>query len=144
MHDSIQTYGLPMPQIIFTDNMADKQMLERHFESLKDGVRPFTKHDNLPLLEIPSTVDITLCKSTSQIQSAILTLIDSLSDEDDSTLVVGLDSEWDVDIDARRQGLPDRRQTAILQIAHEDHIWIFQVCFHLYHTQICSWLWIHM
>ena len=41
--------------------------------------------------------------------------------------VVGLDTEWDVDLSAQRQGVPDRWKTAIMQIAYGNEVWIFQV-----------------
>jgi hypothetical protein len=128
MNQSINTYGLEKPRVIFTDNMADKPMLERHFPSLKDGVRPVTEFDGLPQFELPQNLVPKVCQTASQINDAVFTLIDTLSNQDGETLAVGLDTEWDVDITARQEGVPDRCKTAILQIAHETGIWIIQVC----------------
>ena len=52
--------------------------------------------------------------------------MDLLSNNDGESLVVGLDTEWDVDLNSR-QGVPDRRRTAIMQLAYNNDIWIFQV-----------------
>ena len=41
--------------------------------------------------------------------------------------MVGLDTDWDVDLNSRREGVPDRRRTAIMQLAYNNDIWIFQV-----------------
>jgi len=52
--------------------------------------------------------------------------VDLLSNNDGESLVVGLDTEWDVDLNSR-QGVPDRRRTAIMQLAYNNDVWIFQV-----------------
>ncbi|KAF6742765.1 hypothetical protein DFP72DRAFT_1104354 [Ephemerocybe angulata] len=126
MKKSIETYGLEQPRIIFTDNMADKQMLEDHFPSLKDGVRPVGSR-RLEPLRIPPDVQVSICSSAFEITTAILGLVELLGEEPGATLAVGLDTEWNVDLDARRSGVPDRRTTAIMQLAHGKHIWIFQL-----------------
>ena len=127
MNHSIKLFGLEPPRIIFTDNLADKPMLERHFPSLKDGVRPVNSLGDLPVLKLPSGCIPKVFQTATQINSAILSIIDTFSNIDGDTLVVGLDTEWDVDLSARRQGVPDRRKTAIMQIAYGNEVWIFQV-----------------
>ncbi len=127
MWHSLETYGLSQPCIIYTDTTADKNFLETAFPSLQDGVRPITKHGNLETLELPSHVQVHIQKSTTQIESTILLLIDLMPDEEDSVLVVGLDSEWSVDLDAQCLGHNDRHQTAIVQLAYDNKVWIFQV-----------------
>ena len=57
----------------------------------------------------------------------ILSLVDLLSNDDGESLVVGLDTEWDVDLNSRREGVPDHRRTAIMQLAYNNNVWIFQV-----------------
>ncbi len=66
-------------------------------------------------------------KSTTQIESTILLFIASIPEEEESVLAVGLDSEWSVDLDARHLGHDNYHQTAIVQIAYNNSIWIFQV-----------------
>src|SRR5262249_35023486 len=116
MHASLELYGLQLPRIFFTDTMADKDMLECHFPSLIESVEPVSENDALPLLHLPPEVEILVLSRASDVQHHIFTLIDGIRENDE--LVIGLDSEWNVDINAQRQGLPDHRQTAILQIAH--------------------------
>jgi hypothetical protein len=53
--------------------------------------------------------------------------VDLLSNDDGESLVVGLDTEWDVDLNSRREGVPDRRRTGIMQLAYNNNVWIFQV-----------------
>ena len=127
MNHSIHLYGLDPPCVIFTDNLADKPMLERHFPSLRQGVHPVNTHGDLPLLQLPSGCVPKLCQTSTQINSAILSLVDLLSNNDGESLVVGLDTEWDVDLNSRQEGVPDRRRTAIMQLAYNNDIWIFQV-----------------
>ena len=127
MNHSIHLFGLDPPCVIFTDNLADKPMLERHFPSLKEGVRPVNTHGDLPLLQLPFGCVPKLCRTSTQINSVILSLVDLLSNDDGESLVVGLDTEWDVDLNSRREGVPDRRRTAIMQLAYNNNVWIFQV-----------------
>ncbi|KAK0246140.1 hypothetical protein EDD85DRAFT_944545 [Armillaria nabsnona] len=54
-----------------------------------------------------------------------------MPEKEESVLVVGLDSEWSVDPDAQHLGHNDCRQTAIVQIAYNNNIWIFQLNEHL-------------
>ncbi|KAK0496169.1 hypothetical protein EDD18DRAFT_1106046 [Armillaria luteobubalina] len=115
------------PCIIFTDFIGDKKFLEESFPSLRAGIRPITQHGDLEMMELPSQVKIVVQKSTSQIEAMVLSLITSMPDDEESVLIVGLDSEWSVDLDARRLGLNDCRQTAIVQLAYKDTIWIFQI-----------------
>ncbi|KAF8876295.1 hypothetical protein CPB84DRAFT_1966585 [Gymnopilus junonius] len=66
-----------------------------------------------------------------KINNAILSLIDLFSTSDGATFVVGLDTEWDVDLTAQRQGIPDHCKTAIMQIAYGNNVWIFQLSNHI-------------
>ncbi|PBK95300.1 hypothetical protein ARMGADRAFT_795222 [Armillaria gallica] len=131
MRHSLETYGLTQPRIIFTDFMGDKNFLEEAFPSLRAGIRPITQHGDLETMELPSHVKVVVQKSTLQIEATVLSLIASMPDDEESVLVIGLDSEWSVDLDARRLGLNDRRQTAIVQLAYKDTIWIFQLNDHI-------------
>jgi len=131
MSKSIETYGLEPPRIAFTDNLSDRPMLEHHFPSLKEGVQPISTYDDFPVLHLPSDIMPKICSTTTQINDAILSIIDNFSTFDSDTMVVGLDTEWDVDIMARREGIPDRRKTAIMQLAYDNDVWIFQLKEHI-------------
>jgi hypothetical protein len=127
MNTSIHQYGLPPPQVIFTDNMADKLMLEQHFPSLKTGVTPVGK-DHLSRFGLPDGIQVKLYSSSFEIQTVINGLIEILTHgSEGSTMVVGLDTEWNVDLDHQRNPLPNQRRTAVMQLAHGSNIWIFQL-----------------
>ncbi|EDR15529.1 uncharacterized protein LACBIDRAFT_321428 [Laccaria bicolor S238N-H82] len=111
MNHSIKLFGLEPPRIIFTDNLADKPMLERHFPSLKEGVRPVNSLGDLPVLQLPSGCIPKVFQTATQINSAILSFIDTFSHLDGDKLVVGLDTEWD--------------------IAYGNEVWIFQLSEHI-------------
>lgn len=128
--DSINTFGLPSIQVAFTDNPADKPMLERHFPSLLDGIQPISSHSSLPRFQIPNDVTIHSIRTASQIQDVILSLLDRVSPEEQ--LIVGLDTEWNVDLEARRHGISQPKQVALLQLAHGRDIFLIQVLIILY------------
>ncbi len=127
MWESCEKYGLPRPRIVFTDNMSDKDFLEASLPSLRDGIRPVTKFDHLPKLDIPMSVQIHVKKSLSQIEDVVLSLVASLSEDEGEKMYIALDTEWNVDLEARRRNIPDRRSTAIVQIATRNNVWILQV-----------------
>jgi hypothetical protein len=108
MRESIETFGLEPPKVIFTDNMADKQMLEAHFPSLKTGVQPVASSEHPPL-SIPEDVTVNVCTTPFQMTAAIGGLMDQLGHAPSSTLTVGLDTEWNVDQAARQDRIPDVR-----------------------------------
>ncbi|PBL00705.1 hypothetical protein ARMGADRAFT_1024617 [Armillaria gallica] len=74
-----------------------------------------------------SQIQVHVQKSTTQIELTILSLIVSMPNEEDSVMVVGLDSEWSVDLDAQHLSQNDHCQTAIIQLAYDNKIWIFQL-----------------
>lgn len=119
MQNSLILYGLREPEIFYTYNMTDKPMLEQHFPSLKESVQPITKHSLPPLFELSANVEIKVTKQASEIHDIIFRLLDDLGE--DEKLVVGPDTEWNMDVNAQRAGIPDHHQTALLQIAHEHH-----------------------
>ncbi|KAJ7587518.1 hypothetical protein C8J56DRAFT_786255 [Mycena floridula] len=111
MNESFKIYGLPKPKVFFTDNLwGDKRMLEESFPSLRENVTPVTASNNLPPATI--TVPITVLSTITQMQDAILSLVECIPEEENGRLIIGLDLEWN---------------TAILQIAYDDHVWIFQL-----------------
>jgi hypothetical protein len=56
MCSSLELYGHEETEVFYTDNMADKAMLEECFPSLLKGVIPVEKHSNLPRFSIPMTI----------------------------------------------------------------------------------------
>ena len=125
MRESLTKYGHLQPQLVYTDNpAADKQFFEQIFPSLLVNVVPVEKYPTLKQFTRPDDVDISVQSTASGIEAALAKITDDLSvDDETSKLVVGFDAEWNVDLS--RHGAP--RPTAIIQIAYEKWIHIFQV-----------------
>ncbi|KIK65879.1 hypothetical protein GYMLUDRAFT_257821 [Collybiopsis luxurians FD-317 M1] len=96
MCQSLDLYGHQQPEIFYTDNMADKGMLEECFPSLLEDITPVEKHSNLPLLSVPVDI-IHVLSMTEEIDNALRALMERLAPSD-SYLAVRFDTEWNVDI----------------------------------------------
>lgn len=131
MRGSLEKYGHDLPELFYTDNMSDKEFLEKCFPSLRQNVVLVEKYAHLEEISIPSDVTISVLSSVSAIDDAMQTIIQLLPPQDSVQLkfiVIGVDSEWNVEIS--EQGyVTGRGQMAILQLAVDDHIFILQVCF---------------
>lgn len=126
VRESLNLYGHSQPRLIYTDNMADKHFLEKCFPSLLEGLVPVEKYSSLPLLEIPDDVDVLVRKTTLSINDAIRTILDSLPTTGAGQIVVGFDSEWNVDVSAQGH-VRGRGDTAVIQIAFERRVYVLQV-----------------
>ncbi|KAJ7213648.1 hypothetical protein B0H12DRAFT_1275445, partial [Mycena haematopus] len=127
MCESLRRFGHDQPAIFYTDNMADKDFLERCVPSLRDAVISVEKYAHLPSLEIPSTITTTVLKSASLIDEVCRSILIDLPDNDaNHQLVLFLDSEWNVETSDRGY-VTGRGATAVLQIAYKDHIYVLQI-----------------
>jgi hypothetical protein len=129
MRESLERYGHDQPTVFFTDNMADKEFLERCFPSLREAVVAVEKYAHLPLLTIPPNFGIHVLDSVSDIDkhNTMRTIINDLPrSASDPDLVIFLDSEWNVETSTRGY-VTGRGQTAILQIGYKQNIYILQV-----------------
>ncbi|GLB43789.1 putative essential for the formation of DNA replication focal centers [Lyophyllum shimeji] len=127
MRASLELYGHDQPDVFYTDNMADKEFLEKCFPSLRRDVVPIEKHSHLDPLSIPDHVQISVKRSITTIDDAMRTLLDLLPDDDEmGSLVIGLDAEWNIET-SERGYVTGRGQTAVLQIAHGTNIFIMQI-----------------
>ncbi|KAJ7242858.1 hypothetical protein B0H12DRAFT_1236604 [Mycena haematopus] len=127
MRESLDRYGHDQPAIFYTDNMADKDFLERCFPSLRDAVVAVEKYPHLDTLEIPSSVRTCILDTVSGIDTAMGSILHDLPDTNSKEkLVIFVDSEWNVETSAQGY-VTGRGQTAILQIAYKDHIYILQI-----------------
>ncbi|KAF8078294.1 hypothetical protein FPV67DRAFT_1402915 [Lyophyllum atratum] len=127
MRSSLELYGHDQPSVFYTDNMADKEFLEKCFPSLRRDVIPIEKHSHLDPLSIPDHVQISVKRSVTTIDDAMRALLDLLPDDDEAgTLVIGLDAEWNIET-SERGYVTGRGQTAVLQIAHGTKIFIMQI-----------------
>ncbi|KAF6763328.1 hypothetical protein DFP72DRAFT_1164252 [Ephemerocybe angulata] len=124
---SLEQYGHEQPQLWYTDNMADKGLLEDTFPSLRAGVVPTDKYGHLDELEIPQDHVLIHTKDSVQgIDLAMQTIMDDLPNDGSGEIVVGFDSEWNVETSAngRRK---HAGKTAIIQIAYKNIIYILQI-----------------
>ncbi|EKM74049.1 hypothetical protein AGABI1DRAFT_133695 [Agaricus bisporus var. burnettii JB137-S8] len=123
MRNSLEQYGHKQPMLFYTDNMADKQFLENSFPSLQLGVTPIEKYANLEPLNITSS--IVVFDSTESINNAVSTILDDVP-VDHGEIVVGFDSEWDVELSP--QGfVRSVGNTAVIQIAYKKRVLILQI-----------------
>ncbi|KAE9398130.1 hypothetical protein BT96DRAFT_883255, partial [Gymnopus androsaceus JB14] len=125
MRESLELYGHEQPQVFYTDNMADKAMLEECFPSLLESVNPVEKYSQLPLFKIPAEVSVHTLDLSSAMDNALQAIMSDLPVLG-GYLVVGFDSEWNVDVsgDGRVRG---RGPTAVIQIALQDKILILKI-----------------
>lgn len=127
MRESLDLYGHHQPALFYTDNIADKKFLETSFPSLCQDVVAIEKYAHLDRLTIPSDVYVLVKNNAQAIEDAVRTIMDSLSQDGNDSVYVGFDSEWNVNVS--QQGfVTGRGQTAIIQIAYKDVIYILQVC----------------
>jgi hypothetical protein len=127
MRESLELYGHDPPDVFYTDNMADKEFLEKCFPSLRKDLVPIEKHSHLAPLDIPNDFQVMVKKSVTAIDDAMRRILDLLPDNDASgQIIVGLDAEWNVEMSDRGY-VTGRGQTAILQIAHGKNIYLLQV-----------------
>lgn len=118
---------------MYTDNpQADRQLLERTFDSslLKDVVA-VEAYEYLEVLKNPDTVAVRVRQTPESVNDACRMIINDLGSEDaESHLVVGYDSEWNVEYCANGR-FQHHGPTAIIQLAYRNRIDILQVCSHL-------------
>ncbi|KAG6808594.1 hypothetical protein H0H92_003610 [Tricholoma furcatifolium] len=126
MRKSLILFGHDEPCLFYSDNMSDKEFLEKTFPSLLQDVVPIEKYSHLQPLTISDDC-ISVKRSTTAINDAMRTILDLLPDDDSETqVVIGLDSEWNVET-SERGYVTGRGQTAILQIAVEKKVYILQI-----------------
>ena len=129
MVESVTLYGHLPPLAFYTDNMSDKPFLERCVPSLRNDVMPIDKYGNLETFEIPQSpeVEILLKNTALSINDTVRLILDDVP-QDDGHLVIGFDSEWNVDVSSRGT-IQGRGITAVIQIAYQNRIYVFQVSF---------------
>lgn len=127
MEKSLSLYGHSQPQVFYTDNVSDKPFLERCFPSLRQDVVPIQKYGNLEPFQIPPppTVKILLKDTSQSIDDAARWILNDVP-QDSGSIFVGFDTEWNVDLSSRGY-VTSRGKTAIIQIAYQNRIYIFQV-----------------
>ncbi|KAG6870957.1 hypothetical protein C0992_012035, partial [Termitomyces sp. T32_za158] len=129
--EDLTLYGHSQPKIIYTDNMADKAMLEGIFKSLLAKVVPVQKFSHLPEFTLPHSCVPQVLDSASEINNAIHGILNDLpmsSKELQSgeKLVVGFDSEWNVDTSGLGH-IVSCGPPAVIQIAYQNQVYILQI-----------------
>ena len=131
MKESLKLYGHLQPKIFYTDNVwGDKQFLEESFESLRQDVVPVEKYSHLEALEIPQDIQVISKNSAAGIADVARIIIDSLPDDDDSTITIGFDSERNVTFHLAPSDKGKGREqadTAVVTIGHNKHVYILQI-----------------
>jgi hypothetical protein len=123
---SLSLYGLKQPAVFYTDNMADRQFLVRTFPSLSSNITPIEKYQHLPAFTTPSNVHPRVYSNPATINAAMDAILDDLQEEGRNSLVVGFDSEWNVQTGPNDR-IIGRSPTAIVQIAYGTSVYILQV-----------------
>ncbi|KAJ7689413.1 hypothetical protein B0H17DRAFT_907426, partial [Mycena rosella] len=127
MREALLRYGHDQPQIFYTDNMADKDFLERCFPSLREAVISVEKYAHLDALEIPETVQVNVLRNVRDIDEVFRAILSDLpDDEGGGNLILFLDSEWNVET-SERGYVTGRGATAVLQIEYKNQIHVIQI-----------------
>ncbi|KAF5323995.1 hypothetical protein D9611_008386 [Ephemerocybe angulata] len=126
IRDSLELYGHPPVQLIFTDNITDRAFLETSFPSLRVGVTPVEKYGHLPAFTLPPGVTTLVRGEESAINVALSTILEHVPiGEDEDEVVVGFDCEWNVE--GLGHGMVEQGDIAIVQLAFEDRVYILQI-----------------
>ncbi|KAG6818631.1 hypothetical protein H0H93_003310 [Arthromyces matolae] len=123
MSEDLTLYGHTQPEVFYTDNLADKGMLESIFTSLLNDVIAVEKYSHLPTFTLPSSSIVNL-KSASEINNVIRSILDTVPQS--GNLVVGFDSEWNVETSATGR-ITGHGPPAVIQIAHEEKVYVLQI-----------------
>ncbi|KAJ7895035.1 hypothetical protein B0H13DRAFT_2339037 [Mycena leptocephala] len=127
MRESLILFGHDQPQIFYTDNMSDKDFLERVFSSLREDIVAVEKYSHLETLETPATTSVIEMDESDKIDEVMRCILHDIpQDSEDSTLVLFLDSEWNVET-SQYGYVTGRGTTAVVQILYKDTIYILKV-----------------
>ena len=120
VRNSLELYGLSQPLLAYTNNMLDKGFLEKSFPSLKTGVIPVEKYGDLEEYCLPPNVKIAVKSKPSSINAAMETILNNVpSDNPDAHIIVGFDSEWNVEVSVGGR-VYEHGHTSIIQITYKN------------------------
>jgi hypothetical protein len=125
MRESLVRYGHLQPKIFFTAMPVDRQFLENVFASLCEEVVPVEKYAHLEPFDIPSAVEILPKDTIASINDALSTILDDVP-QDDGYIVIGFDSEWNVELSPQGY-VRNGGKTAVIQIAYQNRVYVLQV-----------------
>ncbi|EKM75412.1 hypothetical protein AGABI1DRAFT_9421, partial [Agaricus bisporus var. burnettii JB137-S8] len=125
MRKSLSLYGHQQPLLFYTDNMADRNLLENSFPSLRKDVTPLEKYAHLDPFELPGDFRVSTYDTTQSINTAISTILDDVP-VDEGEIVVGFDTEWNVMLTPQGR-VRSSGTTAIIQVAYKNRVCILQI-----------------
>jgi len=124
---SLELYGLSQPSLAYADNISDKGFLEKSFPSLCIGVVPVEKYGDLDEYCLPSNIEIIVKNEPSSINAAMETILDDVpADDPDAQIIIGFDSEWNVEVSMGGR-VHERGHPSIIQIAYKNQVYILQI-----------------
>lgn len=91
VRESLELYGHSQPEVFYTDDMKQHNLLSTVFPSLLKDVVPIEKYSNLQKMTFPPGVFIHTQSTAQGINDAIHSIMDSLGNSD--TIAVGFDME---------------------------------------------------
>ena len=100
VQNSLKLYGHPEPSLCYTDNISDRKFLEECFPSLHHDITPVEKYGQLEELTIPSEIPILVKNNANAINDAMRTILNDIP-QDQGSIVIGFDSEWNIDVSAQ-------------------------------------------
>jgi len=125
MQESLVCYGHLQPKLFYTDMPVDRQFLENVFTSLCEHVVPVERYAHLEPFELTSAVEILPKDTVTSINDALSTILDDVP-QDDGYIVVGFDSEWNVELSPQGY-VQNGGKTAVIQIAYQNRVYVLQV-----------------
>lgn len=125
MRESLLLYGHGLPEVFYTDNMADKGMLQSCFESLLDDVVAVEKYAHLPTFTLPPAVSVSHLTTSTSMENVIRNIMEDLPTAG-GNIVVGFDTEWNVDVSPQGH-VTGKGPTAIIQVAYRTAVYVLSV-----------------
>jgi len=116
--------------------MSEKGFLEKS-SSLRTGVIPVEKCGDLEEYCLPPDAEIIIKNEPSSINAAMETILDDVpSDDPDAQIVVGFDSEWNIEVSVGGR-VQEHGHTSVIQITYKNWVYILQVSlfFFLFHLE---------
>jgi hypothetical protein len=134
VRESLERYGHSLPELIYTDNVAqDKAFLESIFSSLKDGVVPVVldKKEAHAYMELPDDVTVRIVRTKEDINTALVPVLGAAeaAKMDRRKIIAGVDAEWRVWLQSYLGAADGASEVALIQIAFDKVVLLIQVRF---------------
>lgn len=121
---TLQHYGHGPTKAIYTDQpRTDKNVLERTFPSLVNGVIPVTPLPSFESLKFPSHWKVVDLSNATLVNDRMNIIMNHRFTSDH--VVVAVDMEWPVDLRAKPATFGP---VALIQLAYQEQVYFIQVC----------------